>query len=367
MTKHKTVLITGVTGLVGSYLSMIMLKVGYTVYALARPKDNISAADRVRKVLGFWDEDVLSQNYDRLRVLKGDISEENLGLCKQIINMLKCEVDEIFHCAAMTQFNAELKKLRKVNLEGTRNICEICRQWMCGGNIKKINYLSTAFICGSYKGLFNESDFDLGQKFNNNYEQSKFEAESLVRQYMEDGMQVLIFRPSIVVGDYISGRTMDFKMFYEPLHLFSLEMFPEVPVDIKTSLNVIPVDLAAQAIYTLSANSSRNGVYHITSPTAFPIDHVINKASSFFNFDKPAYVDMEHYKVMSKTPASTRILDTFKNYFNFRALFGSDRTQTILREYGFEYPPVDDEFLYRIFKFCSDENVVKVKEGSQKL
>ncbi|GBE05090.1 MAG TPA: NAD-dependent epimerase/dehydratase family protein [Nitrospirae bacterium] len=46
MNKPKTVLITGVTGLVGSYLLKILLANGYKAYALTRNKDNKSAGGR---------------------------------------------------------------------------------------------------------------------------------------------------------------------------------------------------------------------------------------------------------------------------------------------------------------------------------
>jgi len=357
----RIIFLTGATGLVGSYLLKILLQEGYKVYALARSKDNKNARDRVRDVLKFWDKDILDRKSHNLIVLEGDITEKNLGLGKQSIDLLKNEIEEVFHCAAATRFNAPLKVLRKVNLEGTRNILELCCEWRREGIFNKINYLSTAFICGDYKGIFKEDDFNLNQNFNNNYEQSKSEAEALVRKYIENGMQALIFRPSIVVGDYVSGKTIDFKMFYEPLHLLSLEIFSEVPLNTKTFLNLIPVDLAAKAIYTLSVKKNTNKVYHITSPKDFPIDYIVDKASSFFHFEKPKYVGLDRYKVISKSPAAKKILEIFIPYFNFRALFSSYKTQTILKKYSFEYPSIDDEFLYRIFKFCSDKRFIKTK------
>lgn len=59
MDKQKTVLLTGATGLVGSYLLKILLENDYKVYVLARSKDNKNARDRVIDVLKFWDKDIL--------------------------------------------------------------------------------------------------------------------------------------------------------------------------------------------------------------------------------------------------------------------------------------------------------------------
>ena len=44
-----------------------------------------------------------------------------------------------------------------------------------------MTYISTAYVAGEHRGVFREQDFDLGQRFRNAYEQSKFEAEQLVR------------------------------------------------------------------------------------------------------------------------------------------------------------------------------------------
>jgi thioester reductase-like protein len=53
MPEKKTVFITGVTGLVGSYLLKTLLQNNHKVYALARNKENKGAKDRVVEVLKF--------------------------------------------------------------------------------------------------------------------------------------------------------------------------------------------------------------------------------------------------------------------------------------------------------------------------
>lgn len=358
-----TIFLTGATGLLGSYLLKILLQNNHRVYCLARSKDNKTAKERVINILNFWDEKVFKKYKGNLIVVEGDITKKNLGITKKNIELLKKEINEIFHCAAVTQFNAPLKYLRRVNVEGTMHVLEIASETIKEGKLKKVNYVSTAFISGKYNGVFRETDFDLNQTFNNNYEQSKFEAENLVRKYMQETrISILIFRPSILVGNYSSGKTTEFKMFYEPLRLFSQEIIEKVPIDTRTILNLMPVDLASKAIYVLSKNINKNGVFHITHPNGFSIDYIINIAASFFNFKKPLYISLNKYFLSDYSTIIREILEVYVPYFNFHALFDSTATQAILKKYGFQYPSLDKYFLNRLFRFCAQKKFIKIKK-----
>ena len=60
----------------------------------------------------------------------------------------------------------------------------------------------------------------MGQDFRNPYEQSKFEAELLVRERSRS-LPIQVVRPSIVVGDSRTGLTPAFNVLYWPLRAFS--------------------------------------------------------------------------------------------------------------------------------------------------
>lgn len=305
----------------------------------------------------------MDKKLDNLKIVEGDITKENLGLNDNIKMILRDEIEEVFHCAAMTKFNAMLDALRRVNVQGTKNLIEFVSKACSNKIFKSINYISTVFVCGAFNGIFTERDFNCNQAFNNNYEQSKFEAESVVQGYIEQGMPIRIFRPSILVGEYFSGKTTEFNMFYEPLRLFSLEILEEVPLDTRTFLNLIPVDLVASAIYVLSIKGDIGKTYHITSTDAFRIEHIIDESSRFFNFNKPRYIELQKYKVKNISPVAKKMLETYIPYFNFMALFNSDETKKLLTKYGFKYPPIDDAFLQRLFTFCNYKSFIKVKNN----
>ena len=64
--KKTTIFLTGATGLIGSYLLKILLNNGHKVFCLARTKKNKPAKQRVTDILKFWDEKVLSDNFNNL-------------------------------------------------------------------------------------------------------------------------------------------------------------------------------------------------------------------------------------------------------------------------------------------------------------
>ena len=58
------------------------------------------------------------------------------------------------------------------------------------------------------------------RRYRNTYEQTKAEAEALVRSRL-GSLPGVILRPSIIVGDSRTGVTSSFKMMYWPLKIYA--------------------------------------------------------------------------------------------------------------------------------------------------
>src|SRR5437899_1298015 len=80
------------------------------------------------------------------------------------------------------------------------------RRCRARGGLRRFTSISTAFVAGGHAGCISEDDLDVGQRFRNPYEQSKFEAERLVAHWRER-LPVTVVRPSIVVGERDTGWT----------------------------------------------------------------------------------------------------------------------------------------------------------------
>ena len=147
--------------------------------------------------------------------------------------------------------------------------------------------VSTAYVAGNHSGRFAECDLDVGQAFHNSYEQSKFEAEQLVRSHAE--LPFTILRPSIVVGDRSSGWTSAFNVLYWPLRAFARGLFTAVPAIPSAPVDVVSIDYVADAIHELcEAEGGVGETYHLTAgPDASTIAEIAELASRYFRRPLP--------------------------------------------------------------------------------
>ena len=147
--------------------------------------------------------------------------------------------------------------------------------------------ISTAYVAGTHAGRFCESDLDVGQAFNNSYEQSKFEAERLVRSWHD--LPFTILRPSIVVGDRNSGWTAAFNVLYWPLRALARGIFPAVPGTPSSPVDVVSIDYVADAIHELCERPGPSGqTYHLTAGlNASTMGEIVSFASGYFHRPGP--------------------------------------------------------------------------------
>ena len=86
------------------------------------------------------------------------------------------------HCAASIAFDLPLDEARAINVEGTREVIGFARECKSLGRLERFVHVSTAYVSGKYEGTFRERQLDAGQEFRNTYEQTKWEAEHVVRE-----------------------------------------------------------------------------------------------------------------------------------------------------------------------------------------
>jgi len=348
-TDKKTIFLTGATGLVGSYLLKILLQNGHKVYALARDKNNKSANERVFEVLKFWDQDIADKYFKNCIVVNGDITQENLGLNKNINSLLKNQTEEIFHCAAITELNASWDVIKKVNIDGTDIVFSLAQGCK---NLKKINHISTIYVCGDYKGIFNENSYNVGQNFTNSYSKSKFEAENIAQNFRNKGLWVDIFRLPIIVGQYKDGKILYFKNIYQLISLCKLEIFDVLPLN-GIKINITPIDMAIDAINTIafSSNMIKNMTYHPFPLHSIYIKTIIELASKIFKFKCPNFIFLEEFQIEDFSPVQKNIIKNGILPFIFDTNIDSTFTNNILKENGFIFPKFNINFLNIFLKY----------------
>ena len=361
MLKNKNIFLTGVTGLVGSYLLKILLEHKNKVYVLARSKDNKSAQDRVIDILKFWDEGILDKGFlANLNVIDGDITFPDLGIkAKRNIETLISEVEIIFHSAALAELSSPLEVIRRINVGGTRNILNFALECKKRGSLKKVNHISTAYVVGAKKGIeFSEDMLELGQEFSNTYEQTKYEAELLVKEYLANGLNISIFRPGMIMGDSKQGKTNNFRLFYQPLHFFSQGIYDEFPMDRDFPQNLINVDTVAEVIFLLGEREEP-AVYHLVSPYEVPMGWIFKLAADYFGFEMPKFIPLKEFNFNKWTSVQKALAEPYIPYFNHTVKFLSQKTEDILKGYDFRYPEIDKDNIMRNLAYCHKAGFIK--------
>src|SRR5205807_591367 len=110
-------------------------------------------------------------------------------------------------------------------------------------------HFSTVFVSGDRVGVIAEDELAARQSFRNAYEESKFEAEILVRRAMGQ-LPCTVLRPSIVVGDSKTGEIDRFEGPYAIAILLvtsPLAVPLPLPGDGVAPLNVVPIDFVVEA------------------------------------------------------------------------------------------------------------------------
>lgn len=191
----------------------------------------------------------------------GDVAVEGLGLSTEDRRALD-DVTHVVHCAATVSFDHPLAEARRINVEGTRAVVDLCRRL---SRLERLDAVSTAYVAGRRDDLVREADLAHGRGFHNTYEQTKHEAEVLLRAAMGD-LPIAVHRPSIVVGDSRTGQTGAWKVLYWPLKVIAKGWLPVIPYDPEGRLDIVPVDFVADAVMALSRDAGTLGrTFHLAA------------------------------------------------------------------------------------------------------
>ena len=361
----ENIFITGGAGFLGWKLVKNLLnETDSKLYLLVRQNSRKSVKERIEELINkSYSSKKRKKIRSRIEVVKGDITEKNLGISKSKIKKLYKKINTIYHSAALCQFNVPMPIIRKINLGGAKNVLDFALRCKVNGRFKSFHHISTVAIVGDSGGVLYENSLDMGQRFNNTYERTKFEAEKLINKYRKAGLKVSIYRPSVIVGDSITGEASDFQLFYRPLHIFSMEILEAIPANRRFKYNLVPVDYVARAIYLISANSKNdNGNYHLTNSYDITLDSFLNIASSYFGFKKPKLIPKNQYDFKELKGFRRKVIEPYLPYFNHKGVvFGMANFNRAVKGTDFAWPAINRKLLFRLFKYCVDVKYINRK------
>ena len=338
------VFLTGATGFLGMEVLARLLEQGdREVIALVRARDDDEAAGRMDDILRrIWRDP--SPYRERVRAVAGDVTSDGLGIGPAERTAIAEEIGAIMHCAASISFDLPLDEARAINVEGTREVIGFARECKSLGRLERFVHVSTAYVAGKYEGTFRERQLDAGQEFRNTYEQTKWEAEHIVREATD--LEPAIARPSIVMGEADTGWTPAFNVLYWPLRAFSRGLFDEIPALPSAHVDVVPVDYVADALVLL-LDVRDQGVFNLVAGREAPFaNELVELACDRFDRPRPEVVkdagpdDDDHGAV-------------YMPYFDMEIVFDDSRARALLAPAGIK-PPRMTEFFGTLMDYAEE-------------
>ncbi|HEY9428351.1 MAG TPA: SDR family oxidoreductase [Gemmatimonadaceae bacterium] len=292
--KGGTVLITGATGHLGCHTLDRLLEQDSSLEALALVRDP-ARWSAVAASLG-------RERSARVAPVIGELRSAALGLSVHARAGVMRATTTVIHLAADTTFSRPLPEARAINTDGTSHALELagdCR------SLERFVYVSTAFVAGRMTGSVPERDNGSAAGWVNAYEQSKYEAEALVR---ESGLPWLILRPSTVVCEGLDGSVGQFNVVHRALRLYHHGLAAMMPGSQESPVDVVTSEYVSDAIARLALHSDIAGrtVHLCAGGGALPLGELLDITYDVWaaapgwrrrSIERPALADAETYRL----------------------------------------------------------------------
>ena len=273
-TKHgpvKTVLLSGASGSIGAHiLHQLVHNIGITrVFCPVRAKTDADATERVdrslrqRKLPSLHD---LQANGSTIECFASDLSDPELGLASDMIDLLKSQVDSTIHCAWPVNFNLPLSSFAP-HIKATINLLNLIPT-------SRFTFLSSVSAASRWTGTMAVPETTLPDPRvadNMGYAVSKW-----ITELITDSAGGTIIRVGQVCGDSVHGVWNESEAV--PAVIKAAQIMGTVPDQLPGGDNWILIDEAARAISILSTRAGqgeRRSVYNLVNATSTPWSEIV--------------------------------------------------------------------------------------------
>lgn len=279
----KTILLTGVTGGLGSILLARLLKRDDVaqVYTLVRATSDGLAHARVIDSLSTRNliHDLSVSDVKKLTAVSGDLSLPSLGLSVQCLSNLLANVTHIIHSAWAVNFNIPLQAFEQQHICGVYNLIEHLALRTTHSKPAAFYFCSSiSAASGTPKpATIQETQIEaLAHAQAMGYGRSKLVAERITHAAMSTtGMQSRVLRIGQLAGDSTNAVWND----TEAIALMIRSALPTssgcLPALDETP-SWLPIDEAASTIEQLTLDQEQQAtelVYHVLNPHTFSFEH----------------------------------------------------------------------------------------------
>lgn len=253
-----TILVTGGTGFLGSYIIKALIEKGHAVRALRR---------RDAK-LPFY---IPPSIFDKVEWVEGDILD--------VLSLEEAmeDIDTVIHSAAVVSFQPkDRKRMYQVNVEGTANVVNMALE----KNARRLVHISSVAALGrtAHGGHVNEDKKWEESRVNTHYAKSKYLAEMEVWRGEGEGLSTIILNPGTILGygDWNIGSCAIFKSMYNEFPWYSPGINGFVDVE----------DVAAVTLLLMESGIS--GQRFIVNSDNWPFKRLLHTMADSFGKKRPA-------------------------------------------------------------------------------
>lgn len=316
------VLVTGGTGLLGTYFLLQLVRLNKKVRVLLRHK---APKHEVLEMFKIYEPEKYLQFYNSLLWVEGDLLDISS------LEIALKGVTHVYHIAGKVSFDENQKdELYKVNVEGTKNIINISIE----KQIEKFCFISSIATLDIIPGqpyIDEKAEWNF-KNIHSSYASSKYAAEMEVWRGSQEGLKVIVVNPGIILGSGNWERSSGF--------LYDMAMTKNAFYPSGLSAYIDAEDVSKISIQLMDNNSIFNEKYILVSENA-TYQKVFQILRKYFN-KKPAIKISDFW--LSKIALFSRILPIKKklNKATFLALTSKTGycNKKINETLGFTFTPL---------------------------
>ncbi len=291
----QNVLFTGATGFFGPFLlSSLLRTTPHAFYVLTRATDPVHGMDRIKNALRrsrLLEPSIEEALEKRVHVVCGNLTRHNLGLPSERWKTLNERVQAICHNGALVNYVLNYDALRPTNVDGTREIL----RFAFSGTPKQFHHVSSTFIYGwtATPVLYETDNNDAMANLDFGYAQSKWVSEQLVLAAREKGLDVRLYRPSLISPSTGGVGSRDDIA----IRLLAFMIHHGIGVTAKNQLSFSPADIVAGNIAKVFMEPTASGrTLHFTVDDYYNMEDVTRLMTRkygyrFTYFDIPGFME----------------------------------------------------------------------------
>ncbi|WP_299225486.1 NAD-dependent epimerase/dehydratase family protein [uncultured Psychroserpens sp.] len=338
------ILVTGGTGLVGSHLLYkLVSNNNNNVKAIYRRQHTL---ERVKHVFSYYSNQA-ENLFNSIEWIEANINDVPK------LEVVFKDITHVYHCAAFVSFEPnKYYELRKINIEGTANIVNLC----ITNQIKKLCYISSIAAIGHHSNpeqLISETTSWNPEDDNSVYAITKYGAEMEVWRGTQEGVNAVVVNPGIILGPGFwksGGSGSLFKKIYSGLKYYTngVSGYVDVWNVVDAMCELMSSKIQNERFILVSENLSFNDFQKSVSK-ALNVKPAKKEASSLL-LELAWRLDWLSHKLLGKR---RRFSKQLAKSVRSKTIYDNTKIKKVL---DFEFNPIDKSISKTAGFFLKDQN-----------